>query len=231
MRRRAGQVLVFDADDTLWENNIRYERVVDDFLEWLAYPTLDPTAIRAIIDDIQAANARIHGYGPRMFLRSLRDCLERLRERPATAVERQRLDELAVALVTGRIDLMPGVSDTLSQLKERHDLLLLTKGQLDEQHRKLDASGLAPYFRQVHVVREKDEDAYRWLTAHHGLTPAGTWMIGNSPASDIIPARRAGLNAVYIPCEHTWSLENGDIDPADSRVLRLKTFPELLDHF
>ncbi len=229
--RYTGQTLIFDADDTLWENNVRYERVVHDFLDWLAHPTMDPVEIRAIIDDIQAANARIHGYGPKMFLLSLRHCLERLRERPATEVERQQIEDLAVALVTGQVDLMPGVTDTLGALRDRHDLLLLTKGQTDEQHRKLDASGLAPYFREVHVVMEKDAAAYRWLARAHALTPGTTWMIGNSPKSDIIPARQAGMGAVFIPNAHTWSLEDGDLDPTDDRILRMKSFPELLDHF
>ncbi|MET9064631.1 HAD family hydrolase [Streptosporangium sandarakinum] len=229
--RFTGQVLIFDADDTLWENNILFERVIDDFLGWLAHPTLDRAEIRAILDDIEAANAVAHGYGSKVFLRSLGECLERLHRRPATAEERRRIEELAVALVEHRVELIPGVSETLAALGDRHDLLLLTKGDLEEQRRKLEVSALAHHFREVHIVPEKDVEVYRRLVRQHDLTPATTWMIGNSPKSDILPARQAGMNAVFIPNDNTWVLERADLAPDDDRVLRLRRFPELLDHF
>ncbi|MDP9862541.1 MULTISPECIES: HAD family hydrolase [Streptosporangium] len=229
--RLSGQVLVFDADDTLWENNILFERVIDDFLHWLEHPTLDRAEIRAILDDIEAANAVVHGYGSKMFLRSLGECLERLRERPATVAELRHIDELATALVEGRVELVPGVSETLADLGDRHDLLLLTKGDTDEQQRKLEVSGLAHHFGGIHIVAEKNVDTYRWLAREHSLTPATTWMIGNSPKSDILPARQAGMNAVFIPNDNTWVLEHSELDPADTGVLRLRKFSELPDHF
>ncbi|GAA3079807.1 HAD family hydrolase [Streptosporangium carneum] len=225
------QVLVFDADDTLWENNVLFERVIDDFLDWLEHPTLDRTEIRAILDDVEAANAAAHGYGSKVFLRSLGECLERLYERPATEEERRRIDELVVALVEHRVELVPGVAETLAELGTRHRLLLLTKGDPEEQRRKLDASDLAHHFGDIHIVAEKDVDVYLWLAREHDLTPANTWMIGNSPKSDILPARQAGMNAVFIPNDNTWVLEQTELDPDDERVLRLRTFPELLDHF
>ena len=81
------QTLVFDADDTLWENNVLFERVVDDYLDWLDHPTLDRVALRAVLDDVERANVVVHGYGSASFLRSLADCFERLTERPATDAE------------------------------------------------------------------------------------------------------------------------------------------------
>ncbi|WBB67537.1 HAD family hydrolase [Micromonospora sp. WMMD812] len=229
--RRRGQVLVFDADDTLWENNVVFERVIDDFLAWLDHPTLDRGEIRAILDDIERANAVAHGYGSKVFLRSLGECLERLRERPATDTERHEIDRLAVALVEHRIELMPGVAEALDELAGRHELLLLTKGEHEEQQRKLDTSGLLHHFRAAHIVREKDAETYRWLVREHGIDPAGAWMVGNSPRSDILPARAAGLNAVFIPNENTWVLEDEELDPTDRGVLRLAAFPDLLRHF
>ncbi|MEH1098409.1 HAD family hydrolase [Micromonospora sp. CPCC 205561] len=230
-RRRDGQVLVFDADDTLWENNVLFERVIDDFLEWLDHPTLDRAATRAILDDIERANTVAHGYGSKVFLRSLGECLERLRQRPATVAEQREIEDLAAALVAHQVELMPGVAEALDALAGRHELLLLTKGEQEEQQRKLDASGLLHHFRAAHVVREKDVDTYRWLTREHGFDPAVTWMIGNSPKSDIRPARAAGLNAVFIPNDNTWVLEHDELDPADTGVLRLSAFTELLRHF
>ncbi|WP_433113846.1 HAD family hydrolase [Micromonospora sp. CA-246542] len=229
--RRRAQVLIFDADDTLWENNVVFERVIDDFLAWIDHPTMDRTEIRAILDDIERANAVAHGYGSKVFLRSLGDCLERLRDRPATDAERQEIDRLALALVEHRVELMPGVAEALDELAQRHELLLLTKGDREEQQRKLDACGLLHHFGAAHIVAEKDVDTYRWLIGEHGFEPARAWMIGNSPKSDILPARAAGLNAVFIPNENTWVLENDELDPTDTGVLRLAAFRDLLDHF
>ncbi|MFG1917939.1 HAD family hydrolase [Micromonospora sp. NPDC048898] len=229
--RRQAQALIFDADDTLWENNIVFEQVINDFLEWLDHPTLDRTEIRLILDDIERANTVAHGYGSKVFLRSLAECLERLRERPATDSERQEIERLAVALVEHQVELMPGVADALDELAGRHELLLLTKGDQADQQRKLDACGLLHHFRAAHIVAEKDVETYRWLIREHRLEPSRAWMIGNSPKSDILPARAAGLNAVFIPNENTWVLENDELDPTDSGVLRLAAFRDLLRHF
>jgi putative hydrolase of the HAD superfamily len=225
------QTLIFDADDTLWENNIYFKRVVDDFLDWVAHPTLDRAEIRAMLNDIEAANLGVHGYGADAFLKNLGECLERLQQRPTGAADRREIERLANALLSHELELMPGVADTLRDLGRRNELLLLTKGAAEEQRRKIDASGLAEHFAHIHIVAEKDPDAYRRLTAHHRWSPESTWMIGNSPKSDIVAARAAGLNAVYIPHRHTWELEQSVVDLTDQRVLVLTTFPELVHHF
>lgn len=225
------QTLVFDADDTLWENNVLFERVVDAYLDWLAHPTLDRTAIRAVLDEVERANVVVHGYGSASFLRSLADCFERLNRRPTSDAEARAITELAAALVDHRVELVPGVAETLDELGTRHDLLLLTKGHPDEQQRKIDASDLASHFRSIHIVAEKRVTTYRELVASQGLDPGSTWMIGNSPRSDILPAREAGLGAVFIPNASTWVLEEAEIDLTDRGVVHLRSFPELLAHF
>ncbi|MFF7636159.1 HAD family hydrolase [Kitasatospora sp. NPDC008050] len=225
------QVLVFDADDTLWENNIRFERAIEAFLDEVAPPAPSRAAARATLDGIEAANAARHGYGSQVFLRSLGECHEQLHGRAATAAERDRLAALAASITSAEVELIPGVAQTLAALARRHELLLLTKGDLAEQQAKIDASGLADHFKAVHIVPEKDVAAYRRLIDTHTLPPERTWMIGNSPKSDVLPARAAGLNAVYIPHQHTWALEAAELDPADGGVLRLATFAELGEHF
>jgi putative hydrolase of the HAD superfamily len=225
------QTLIFDADDTLWENNVLFERVIDDFTSWLAHPTLDPTEVRTIIDEIERANTVAHGYGSTVLLRTLGDCFARLNGRSATAAERARIDELAHALVHGEVELIPSVAETLDELGGRHELLLLTKGEPVEQQRKIDASGLGDRFAAIHIVREKDVRTYRELMAHHTLDPSGSWMIGNSPKSDILPARAAGMGAVFIPNANTWALEQAELDAADDGVLHLRSFRELTVHF
>ena len=228
---KSGQTLIFDADDTLWENNVIFERVIEDYLDWVAHPTLDRAQVRAVLNEIELANTVAHGYGSRVFLRTLQDCFARLSERPASPAEEAQIRELATALVEHRVELLPDVAETLDQLGSRHSLFLLTKGDPDEQQRKIDASDVSHHFLDIHIVAEKDVDTYRSLTSQHDLDPARTWMIGNSPKSDILPARRAGLNAVFIPNDNTWVLERDELDPDDAGVLHLRQFGELLLHF
>lgn len=225
------QTLIFDADDTLWENNVYFKRVIDDFVNWVAHPTLDPDRIRVMLNDVEAANIGTHGYGTTAFLHNLGECLERLRSVPTSESDRQEIRALAAALIDHRLELIPGVADALDQLGRRHELWLLTKGERQEQQRKVDASGLAGHFAQIHIVAEKDAATYRRLAREHDLRPSTTWMIGNSPKSDIAAARAAGLNAVFIPHAHTWELEHAVLDSADDRVLVLPAFPDLLQHF
>ncbi|GAB2847154.1 HAD family hydrolase [Lentzea nigeriaca] len=228
----SAKVLIFDADDTLWENNVLFERVIDDFLDWIDHPTLGREQTRKVLDDIEAANAVTHGYGAKMLLRSLHDCFEKLNERPATEQERAKIDDLAGKLVRHEVELIAGVTDTLDALRGRYRMLLLTKGDLEEQQRKLDASGLAPHFDSIHIVPEKNTDTYLALIAEQGIEPDTAWMIGNSMKSDVGPARAAGMNAVYIPNEHTWVLEFDDsVNREDERVLFVEAFPDLLKHF
>jgi len=225
------QTLIFDADDTLWENNVLFERVVDDFIGWLDHPTLDRTAIRAILNDIERANVVAHGYGVRGFLESLADTFAHLNHRPTTGTERAEIETLAQDLIAMRIELVPGVDETLAFLHHRHELLLLTKGRQEDQEKKIDVSGLGRYFDEIVIVPEKDAQVYHDLAQRRGLDRSLSWMIGNSPKSDILPALEAGMRAVFIPNDNTWQLEHAEFDPADDRVITIRSFPELLEHF
>lgn len=157
--------------------------------------------------------------------------LQTLNHRPATDAEQLEIDRIAGELLRHKAELFPGVADTLAELGTRHDLKLMTKGAEPEQQRKIDASGLADLFSSIHIVPEKHPDMYAEIVAQQGLSAASTWMIGNSPKSDILPARAVGLRAVYIPNHDTWVLERAELDPADDGVLTLGSFPELLRHF
>ncbi|GGM00223.1 HAD family hydrolase [Nakamurella endophytica] len=230
-RVEPGRTLVFDADDTLWENNVYFERVIADYLDWLAHPSLDRAAVRQVLDDIERANLVSHGYGSAAFLHNLAECFHRLMDRPASDREREEIHGLATDLLAHRIELLPGVADTLTELATRHRLLLLTKGDPAEQQAKIDASGLAHHFAAAAIVPEKDAAVYRELLDRHGVPPASGWMVGNSPRSDILPARSAGMGAVYLPHRSSWVLEHADLDPDDPRILVLSGFEELLLHF
>ncbi len=225
------QTLVFDADDTLWENNIRFERVVANYLDWLAHPDLDRHAQRAVLNEVERKNSALYGYGSTVFVRSLHECFERLTGRLADARERSEIDSLTADLRQHRVDLVPQAAQVLADLSSRHTLRLLTKGDPAEQRGKLDASGLASLFASVHIVAEKDEGSYRRLAGDFGLDPRSVWMIGNSPRSDINPARRAGWRAVFVPNPNTWALEHDDIDHTDPAVLMCRSLADLRHHF
>jgi putative hydrolase of the HAD superfamily len=231
VRANKRQTLIFDADDTLWENNVIYERVVDDFIAWVAHPTLEPTAIRGILAEIEEANVVAHGYGSLVFLRSLRECFTHLTQRPLDAAEQARMDEFADAFSSGKVELIRDVAGVLDELATRHDLYLMTKGKPDEQQRKIDASGLDHHFLGIDIVAVKQPETYRRIVADRGLDRDVTWMIGNSPRSDIIAARAAGLRAVFVPNANTWAHEHADLDPADDGILHLQAFGELTAHF
>lgn len=225
------QTLIFDADDTLWENNVYFERVIADYLDWLEHPTLDHAELREVLNDIERANAATHGYGSRAFLQNLHECFEVLNSRGLTDAEQLEIERMAADLLAHRVDLFAGVADTLVSLGSRHDLKLMTKGEATEQQRKIDASDLAPLFSSVHIVREKDPATYADLVREQSLRVERTWMIGNSPKSDILPARAVGMGAVFIPNTDTWVLEHAELDPTDDGVLELRAFPDLLQHF
>jgi putative hydrolase of the HAD superfamily len=125
------------------------------------------------------------------------------------------------------------VEETLQYLAERHALVLVTKGDVQEQSGKIERSGVKKYFRSVEVVAEKDSAIYQSIVRKHVLQSDRTWMIGNSPKSDINPALRAGINAVFIPHDDTWILEHEDLERSEpiGQLLVLKTFSELQSHF
>jgi putative hydrolase of the HAD superfamily len=225
--------LIFDADDTLWENNIHFERAIEDFLDFLDHSTLSRAEVRAVLDEIELANLGPGGYGSAAFTRNLRRCYEHLAERRIAADDLRTVMTFGERILAQPVTLIDGVAETLALLAARHDLTLMTKGHPEEQRLKIDRSGLGPYFRHAAVVPEKNTPAYRELVAELGLEPRRTWMIGNSPKSDINPALAAGLNAVFIPHHATWRLEHQDLDgnAGPGRLLVLERFAELTRHF
>ena len=228
--RKSRQHLVIDGDDTLWENNIFFEAAAEAFIDFLDHSTLSREQVRAILDEVERTNLPRHGYGSAAFGRNLQETFRRLTERAAADHELEHLAGLGRQVVSQPVQLLPAVEETLAALARRHDLTLFTKGEQEEQAMKVERSGLAGYFQRVVVTPEKDVAAYQELVGAHGFQPDATWMVGNSPRSDINPPLEAGLRAVFIPHPRTWSLEVVDVVESD-RLLVLERFAELLDHF
>ncbi len=225
------QELWIDADDTLWENNIYFERAFQKFVCILNHPAMDARQVRNALDEIEEVNNRIHGYGSANFIRNMRECMDRLRGHAASEAEEEALRRLGAELADHPMELIEGVEETLEYLSERHELLLCTKGNPAEQEGKIARSGLGRHFGHIRVVREKDADCYRALAAERGVRGAECWMIGNSPKSDINPALEAGLGAVYIPHPHTWHLEHMEVPGGHERLKVLERFELLREVF
>lgn len=226
-----GQHLIIDADDTLWENNVYFERAFDEFVDFLAHSTLSPRQVRDVLDEIERVNAKTHGYGSLNFGRNLTQCYERLADRHIEPADLSTVMRLAERILAQPIEIIADVPETLASLAERHELTLFTKGHAEEQRLKIERSGLESFFSHTAIVHEKDAPAYRALVAERGMDASRSWMIGNSPRSDINPALEAGLNAVFVPHAQTWVLEREDIRTADGRLITVSRFAELLNHF
>ena len=225
-------VLIFDADDTLWENNIYFEHAFDDFVEFLAHSSLTAPQVRDVLNEIELVNSKIHGYGSLNFGRNLQQAYQHLAEREIRPDDLEHVMSLAERILRQPIELIEGVEETLAELSQRHNLALFTKGHPDEQRMKVDRSGLARHFSHTAIVKEKDSGAYSRLIGENAFSAAKTWMIGNSPKSDINPALEAGLGAVLVPHARTWVLEHQELrTPAGSRFLQVERFADLKNHF
>jgi putative hydrolase of the HAD superfamily len=228
-----GQTLLIDADDTLWENNVYFERAIAAFISYLDHHTYSPAEVREALNAVERETILAHGYGLTSFTRSLVTCFERLSPEPMSEEKRERVIGFARTISEQEIELLPGVADALAELGTRHRLILLTKGNHAEQADKLARSNLAPFFSAVEIVAEKDPPTYRAVVARHELTPHSTWMIGNSPKSDINPALSAGLHAVHLFHKDTWVLEHAELAaPGHSQqLIELDSFAKLTTIF
>ena len=161
--------LVIDADDTLWENNIYFERAFDRFVDFLDHSHLTHAQIRDTLNEIELVNSKIHGYGSINFGRNLQQAYHHLAQRAIAPDDLHRIMSFAEAILEQPLEIIDGVEETLAALSPHHQLALFTKGHPDEQRMKIDRSGLAPFFHHAEIVKEKDVAAYLNLGAAKGV--------------------------------------------------------------
>jgi len=227
------QTLLIDADDTLWENNVYFERAIARFISFLNHHEFSPEQVREVLNDVERECIVKHGYGLHSFAHALVDTFERLSVNPVTPELHAQITSFAHTVSDHPMELLPEVPRTLEYLSSRHQLILMTKGAVAEQSGKIERSGLRNYFAATEIVAEKDTAAYQALVERHRLAHESTWMVGNSPKSDINPAMAVGLNAVFVPHGDTWILEHEEVNAASppQRLLIVGRFAELREHF
>jgi putative hydrolase of the HAD superfamily len=227
------QTLLIDADDTLWENNIYFERAITRFISFLNHHEFSPEQVREVLNDVERECIVKHGYGLHSFAHALVDTFERLSPVPVTPELHAQIHSFAHSVADHPVELLPEVPETLQYLRARHRLVLVTKGAIAEQTGKIERSGLKGYFAAIEILSEKNVAAYSSVIEKYELAHDSTWMVGNSPKSDINPALAAGLHAVFVPHGDTWILEHEEVNaaPPAQRLLIVGRFAELREHF
>jgi putative hydrolase of the HAD superfamily len=228
----ARQMLLIDADDTLWENNVLYEGTVARFVQRLEHLGYTPEYIRHILNETERRNVRQHGYGVRSFGRSLEDTYLKLAGNMARRELVKEIEDMAAELEAAPPQILEGVPETLVYLAKHHRLILLSKGEQAEQAAKVERSGLQNYFDAIEIVlEEKSSQTYERIVGQFRIVKSNGWMVGNSPRSDINPALQAGLNAVLIPHPSTWEADKAELESGTGKLIILSAFRELREHF
>jgi putative hydrolase of the HAD superfamily len=223
--------ILIDADDTLWENNVYFERATEEFIDFLNHSTLSRDEVRDVLNEFELINSREFGYGSAVYTRSLQDAYRHLVEDNIGEGELETVIQFGRRILEQDLELIPHVETTLAHLARTYTLTLCTKGDREEQQLKVDRSGLARFFHQIEIMSEKDEEAYGAILGRLGACPQEAVMVGNSPKSDINPPLAIVMSAVFIPHDHTWQLEHQDVDHDHPRLLVLERFADLVEHF
>lgn len=231
--RRIERTLLIDADDTLWENNIFYLRCTAQFLDHIEAAGLDRDRAVETLAACEREVIPTMGYGPRGYIQALGMCYARLAEEAGLPADDEAV---AAARACGEPILDPPAillaeaEYVLRALRRTSTLVLVTKGDETHQQLKIRRSGLGYLFDAQFIVPEKDANTYRRIVAEIDADRETTWMVGNSPRSDINPAVEAGLGAILIPHDHTWTAEVERIDHPEV-VITLASLCSLLELF
>ena len=229
MREPPGQTLLVDADDTLWENEAHFRHVWAWFLDRMESRGHERDHALDTLRAVERARCARFGYGALNFALSIVDAVADMEGHPCPKDLEEAIHAQKDWILDRPVEPFPRVDATLADLKQRHRLIIVTKGVVDEQSAKIERSGLAHHFEAAEVVAEKDIAHYTDVIERHGIDLATGWMIGNSPKSDINRSRAAGLKTVFIPHRTIWELEREPFPEPPGYTL--ERFHQLLDHF
>ena len=225
------KVIGFDADDTLWDNQPQFNKVIKTFVELLTPYCREETALKAI-HEMQVSNLPIYGFGAKSLALSMTQAACELSEYRIDAHSIEKIINLGKDLLTMPVELLDDVVKVVRSLKDKYTLVLITKGDLIDQRRKLRESGLEKYFHHIEILNDKKENDYRGIFRRLNLNPQEFAMVGNSLKSDIIPVLELGATAVYIPYHSTWEHEHVEnYEPEHADFYELEKLGDLLEMF
>jgi putative hydrolase of the HAD superfamily len=230
MTTRSLSVIGFDADDTLWHNE-RFFRLTQERFRTLLAPHAAVEALGERLLEAERRNLALYGFGIKGFTLSMIETAIGATDGRVPASVIGEILSAGRELLRHPLEPLPHAQETLERLAATHRLVLVTKGDLFDQERKLAQSGLGGYFHAVEIVSAKDRDTYARIFARHGDGAQHAMMIGNSLKSDVLPAIAAGAIGVHVPHEHTWALEHAEEprdEPLFQRVEDLGAIPSLV---
>jgi putative hydrolase of the HAD superfamily len=206
------EMIAFDADDTLWHTERLYVDAQSMFRKLMArYDS--PVDDR--LHQVEMRNLRHFGYGIKGFALSMIETAVELTGGRITGADIQAIVDQAKRMLTADVELIAHADEALRSLVDRYPLMVITKGDLQDQETKIARSGLADCFRDIEIVSDKTRESYEALLRRHGIAPDRFLMVGNSLRSDILPVLAMGASAVYVPCELTWAHETAEPPPVD----------------
>lgn len=227
------EVIAFDADDTLWHNEVLYQDAQQAFQRILS-PWAQPQAVAARLDKIELHNMPLYGYGIKAFMLSMIETANLMSGGEITGEEIEKILTVGRSMLHAEVTLFPHVEDTLRSLSETFRLMVITKGDPLDQTRKVERSQLGRYFSQVEIVHDKTRQSYQDVLGKYHLDPRGFIMVGNSLRSDVAPILELGGIAIHIPAETSWDHEDiPDFDDTQKGYYHLeniKQLPQLLQN-
>lgn len=223
------EYIAFDADDTLWENEIYFRRQEQLFCQLMSgYLTAEEASRRLF--DTEMRNLPVYGYGMKSMTLSIIETICEITGGRGDLEAAGRIVAMTRDVLTQPVELIDGAEAALSRLQGRYRLVLATKGERLEQQTKIDRSGLARYFDHIEIMNDKTADDYRALLGKLNCPPDRFAMTGNSLRSDILPVLELGGRAVHIPHRFVWAYEHydGEIDhPNFTRLDSIAAVPDL----
>lgn len=200
------KVIGFDADDTLWVNENYFREAEETFCNLMA-PYCLKDKIMPLLYEVEMDNLDIYGFGIKGFVLSMLETTNKLCHDDVPKELYEQIIQIGKSMLSKPVELLGDVEEVLKKLSTDYKLILATKGDLLDQQRKLDKSGLSKYFHHVEVMSNKKERDYKKLITHLDVEASQFLMIGNSLKSDILPVVTIGGNAIYVPYEITWMHE------------------------
>ncbi|MBU2912891.1 MULTISPECIES: HAD family hydrolase [Reichenbachiella] len=223
------QTIAFDADDTLWHNEGLFREAETEFCRLLEDYMPQHSSVKELYR-IELLNMTRYGYGIKAFMLSMIESAIEISGRTINVTDIEQILRIGKELLEKPVILLDDVEHVLSSLSEKYRLILATKGDLLDQRRKLQKSGLEKYFHHIEIMSEKKENDYQRVIQHLDINPAEFAMIGNSLKSDILPVLNLGGHAFHIPYHITWEHEKVDRKIEHKQLIQLTDIRQILQH-